>query len=311
MKQPLTFAHLTDIHLATRSDSWGTLGSLAEQLFATTVSELNAMDDLDFVLITGDVIDQGVPPEIERFHSLLAPLKRPWHFVPGNHDGYIDPASPDTLPPEEAVARIDPRLADPVPYPQRAYWHRTVGPGIHLIGLDSRIGDEWNGRVDAAQIAWLDETLGAHGDDLALVAVHHPLHPLMALDEQPWWSNFICDNGAEVEAVLDRHPNARLVLSGHHHVNQLRRRAGRLHVRTAALSGYPCAYRIVRVAPEGDGWCVRVETRSPADEGQLKRALDKLLDSVTARRYDFDDRMAWAGVAAGGPDDLTFDGVLD
>jgi Icc protein len=310
MTESLTFAHLTDIHLATRGDSWGSLGSLAGALFAAAVDELNALDDLAFVLITGDVIERGIPPEIERFHALIAPLKCPWHFVPGNHDGYVDPESPDTLPPHEAVARIDPRLADPVPYPRRAYWHRAVGRGIHLIGLDSRVGDDWYGRVGPAQIGWLDETLAAHAADLAIVAAHHPLHRLTALSEQPWWSNFICEDGAEVEAVLDRHPNARLVLSGHHHVNQLRRRGGRLHVHTAALSGYPCAYRVVRVAPEGSGWRVRVETRSPADAGQLKRALDQLLDSDITYRYEPENLTAWAEFAAGGPDDLTFDGVL-
>ena len=42
----LHFAHLTDIHLSAREESWGTLSSLAEHLLAETINHLNTLPDL-------------------------------------------------------------------------------------------------------------------------------------------------------------------------------------------------------------------------------------------------------------------------
>ncbi len=315
MTNPISFAHLTDIHLALNGDSWGTLGTLAERLLAETIARLNAQPDLDFVVITGDVVDEATPGEIERFNALIAGLEKPWHFVPGNHDGFRAPNHPDTLGPEEVIPRIDPRLADPPPYPQRVAWSRAVAEGVRLIGLDSRLPGTWNGRIDPEQVAWLRGELDAHRDALVILAVHHPLHNLIARNREPYWSNFICDNGAEVDSLLDAYPNVRMVLSGHHHANQIRRRGNRLHVNTAALTGYPCSYRLIWLAPgenspAGGRWHVQIETRSPADEGTRKLAYDLMLSSEVAYRYNSDDPSAWAEVVAGREEDQAFDGWL-
>ncbi len=310
MPVSVRFAHITDIHISDSHQSWGTIGTLAEALLARAVVEINAMPDLDFVVFGGDVLDRATSAEAGRFAVIMAALEKPWHFVPGNHDGFVDPNHPDALAPHEAVSLIDPRLSSPRPDAQRAYWSRTVGDGVQLIGLDLRLPDTWNGRIDAAQLGWLREELDAHRDGLVLLAVHHPLHPLTARDIEPWWSNFICDNGEEVEVVLDAHPNVRIVVTGHHHAQQIRRRGGRLHVATGPLGGYPCVYRTIRVMGEPGAWQAQVETHAPATEGELKQALDLLVELAVAARYNPDDPSAWAEVVEGGAAGRTFEGPL-
>lgn len=310
MPRSLTFAQLTDIHISQSAESWASLGPLAETLFARAIDELNAMPGLDFVLITGDVLDGATPAELARFRELIACLEKPWHFIPGNHDGYYDPLEPQALPPHEAVAGIDPRLADPPPVAQQARWSRTVAEGVQLIGLDSRMADDWNGVVGPEQLDWLRAELAAHRDELVVVAVHHPLHELTQLDALPLWSNFICDNGAEVEALLGAFPAVKMVLAGHHHVSQIRMREGILHVYTAALSSYPCVYRLVTLNEAEGGWQARIETRSPADAAQRALALEHMMASEMARRFDAGDRMAWPRFAAGEAEDRAFEGPL-
>lgn len=312
MADSLTFAHVTDIHLTEAGESWGTLDDLAEDLFARVVETFNRMDGLDFVLITGDVVDTASPAEVDRFRELIAPLEVPWHFIPGNHDGYYDPKVPSALPPHEAVSRLDPRLADPPPIPQQARWSRPVAADVQLIGLESRIADDWGGVIDAGQMAWLRAELEAHrGDDLVIVAVHHPLHMLTPLNKEEWWCNFVCSNGPEVEALLDEFPNARLVISGHHHASQIVQRPnGRLHVVTAALSGYPCVYRLIRLTREDGAWYIRVETHSPANEAERRRAYDRLITGKTAQKYNSTDPTAWARFVEGRPEDRFFEGRL-
>jgi Icc protein len=310
MTTTLHFAQLTDIHLTEAPHTWGTLGAESGDLLRQSIADLNRMADLDFVLITGDAVDAATSAEIAVFNDIMRGLEKPWHFVPGNHDGYNDPDSPNTLPAHEAVPRIDPRLAEPVPYVQKAYWSRPVKPGVQLIGLDSRMDDTFNGVVDAEQLAWLERELDAHRDKLVLIAVHHPLYNLNPINERGWWRYFICDNGAQVEAVLDRHPDARLVLSGHHHASQIRRRGGRLHVSTGALSGYPCVYRTIRLDRQNSGWHVQIKTHSPANDGLVKKAYDLLVEADVAHQFDPGNPARWADFCAGEPDDHSFDGLL-
>lgn len=312
MSRTLRFAQLTDVHLNAANSSWRLPGSLPERLFTRTVDELNAHDDLDFVLITGDVLNGGSADEVARFREIIGKLEKPWHFIPGNHDGFYDPNYPNPLPPQEAVSRIDPRMAQPEPIPQHARWSRTAADGVQLIGLESRIADDWNGVINAEQMDWLRGELAAHqGDDLIIVAVHHPLHNLTPLNEKEPWSNFICDNGPAVEALFDEVPAVKLVLSGHHHASQIVQRAnGRLHVTTAPLTRYPCVWRDIRLTESGDSWSAHVETRSPATAGECWLALEKLKAGKTAKRYASDAQSAWAEFVRGRPEDRAFEVAL-
>lgn len=305
------FAHLTDIHISENGDSWGTIDT-ASVLLNTCIEQLNRIDDLDWVLITGDVMDRATKTELQCVIDALADLKKPWHFVPGNHDGYIDPNHPDAFRPHEAIPLLDPRMAEPTPHAQKAYWSRAAAPGVQLIGLDSRIANHWDGVVEADQVAWLGQELDAHRDDLVIIAVHHPLHNLGPHNEHGVFTNFICSNGEEVERVLDAYPNVKLVVAGHHHANQLARRNGRLHINTAALTGYPCVYRTVRVTKQPGGWHTGIETHTVADDNTLKRAFKAAsAGSETAAQFNSDDLTAWPIFCKGRPEDLEFDGLID
>jgi 3',5'-cyclic AMP phosphodiesterase CpdA len=306
----VTFAHLTDIHISEQDHSWGTLGTQAQRLLSEVILRLNTMDDLDFVLITGDALDVATPFELERFTALIKDLHQPWHFIPGNHDGYIDPRHPEAFAPHEAVPQIDPRMATPRPDVQRAYWSRPIKNGVRLIGLDSRMADTWNGEISSEQLAWLRSELETHRDDLVIVAIHHPISNLIARNSQLFWSNFICDNGPEVEALLDAYPNVRMVAAGHHHANRIIRRGGRLHVNTASLTGYPCSYRLIRLTQDGEGWQVSITTHSPASEEVLKLAYDLALESSIAGLYDPDDPAAWVRMTVGREADISCNCVL-
>lgn len=310
----LHFAHVTDIHLTEREHSWGTIADLAPRLMRECIAHLNSLPDLDFVLITGDVLDIASPGEARTFLEIVAQLNKPWHFVPGNHDGFIDPLNPTALKPHQAVALLDPRLADPPPVPQRAFWSRTVAPGVQLIALDTRLADDWSGVVAQPQIEWLDAQLQAHRDDQVIIATHHPLRRLGPHNTRGRLHKFICSNGADVEAVLDRYPNVGLVVSGHHHANHLRLvergEVKRLHVVTAALSGYPCSYRTIQLAESGGSWRLDIQTHSTADADMLQSTHQ--LASTAAMAHDFDpnDPTAWPAFCAGRSEDLSYSGLL-
>lgn len=310
MNDKLSFAHVTDIHFSERDHTWGTVGGLAPRLMHECVAHLNTLSDLDFVLITGDVMDIASPAEAKAFLGIIAGLNKPWHFVPGNHDGFIDPNYPDALKPQDAVALLDPRLADPPPVPQHAFWSRTAVPGVQLIALDTRIADDWSGVIEPLQIDWLEKQLEAHRDDLVVVITHHPLHRLGPHNTRGRLHKFICSNGADVEAVLDRYPNVRLVVSGHHHANHLSLAGHRMRVVTAALTGYSCSYRTISLAPSGNSWQVDIRTHSTADAGMLQSTYQIALAAALGHDFDPNDPAAWPAFCAGRPEDISYSGLL-
>jgi Icc protein len=314
MNCKLCFAHLTDTHLSEREHSWGTMTGLAPHLMRECIAHLNALSTLDFALITGDVLDVASPGEARTFLEIIAQLNKPWHFVPGNHDGFIDPNYPSALKPHQAVALLDPRLANPPPVPQRAYWSRSIAPGVQLIALDTRLADDWSGVVAQPQLEWLAQQLEAHRDERVIVATHHPLHRLGPHNTRGRLHKFICSNGSDVEAILDRYPNVGLVISGHHHANYLRlvehERVKRLHIVTASLSGYPCSYRTIHLEESQNGWQVDIQTHSTADADMLQSTYQLATTSTIAHEFNPDDATAWPAFCAGRPEDLSYSGLL-
>ncbi len=208
---------------------------------------------------------------------------------------------------------IDPRLGrERVPQAQRSYWSRSARPGVQLIGLDSRLAEDWSGTIDAQQFGWLEGQLESHTADLIILAVHHPLHALGPHNLRGRFPKFICDNGAQVEALLDRHPNVKVVLSGHHHANHLSLANGgrRLHVCTTALSGYRCLYRTIRLTQVSGGWRAQVASHNIGDAATHQVAYQAAQQNGLAREFDPADPAAWPDFCAGRPEDLTFDAVL-
>ena len=71
------FAQITDIHFAPGNPN------PTEDLLRT-VAQINATDSIDFVLVTGDLTDNGDRLCMERVKSCLDLLKAPYHVVLNN-----------------------------------------------------------------------------------------------------------------------------------------------------------------------------------------------------------------------------------
>lgn len=75
---PFSFAFITDTHLSP--------GSHAFEDLRACISDLNALDNLDFVIFGGDITDFGSDQEIYAAKALLDSLSLPYYVVAGNHD---------------------------------------------------------------------------------------------------------------------------------------------------------------------------------------------------------------------------------
>jgi 3',5'-cyclic AMP phosphodiesterase CpdA len=163
----------------------------------------------DHVVMTGDIVNIGLPAEIALAKDWLVSLGGPSEvsFTPGNHDAYVEDATKlvhEVFEPwttsEEAAAGF--------PYLRRR-------EGVALIGLDSGVPTApfvASGKLGDAQLAALGALLDrTRAEGLArIVFLHHPPHVggariLRGLDD-----------AAAFEAVIAAH-GAELVLHGHNH----------------------------------------------------------------------------------------------
>ncbi|MBN1218911.1 MAG: hypothetical protein JXM69_08285 [Anaerolineae bacterium] len=120
--------------------------------------------------------------------------------------------------------------------------------------------------------------MATQADKLIILAIHHPLHPLAPIDHHPAWTNFVCDNGPAVLALLDRYPQAKVILTGHHHLTRADTLGQRVHLACPATVVYPCAYQTLRLSQQADGlWRFEWQTQPVADEVTLADARERML----------------------------------
>lgn len=286
----LYFAQISDIHISEAGDHDDLLSGRAATFLANICANLNQIDTLDFVLFTGDLFDAASYAELQQFQTAIQSLQKPYYVIPGNHDRR-SPDSDTGLTRREFAQRFNPQIeARPSePEAQSGYWSLEIRPDVQLIGLDSIKKDDWSGVIDVPQMRWLQAELTTHADKVVILAVHHPLHKLSPIDDLPRWHKFVCDNGGEVLALLDRHPQVQVVLTGHHHLTKVDDLGGRLHLACPAVAIYPCAYRTLRLCRKPDDqWQLEWQTHPATDEATIAEAQQRMTTAWQGAEFEAD-----------------------
>ncbi|SDQ77045.1 phosphodiesterase [Pseudovibrio sp. Tun.PSC04-5.I4] len=156
----MIFAQLTDIHIKAG-------GKFAYNCVDTLSHLRNAIDHLngfhpklDFVVISGDLVDLGDAGEYDLFKQEIARLDMPFYVIPGNHDHR------DVM--REAFADHD-YLSNEGPLQ-----FSIEKEGLRIIGLDTTSAGHPHGHFEAEKQVWLRRELEAHKDQPTLVFMHHP-----------------------------------------------------------------------------------------------------------------------------------------
>ncbi len=279
------FAQLSDIHIGLVGNHHEVLAGQATNFLANVVADLSHLTDLDFVLISGDISDSAHPDELAQFEKIIQTLPCPCYIVPGNHDRH-----PNGLTRYQFAQRFNPQI-DQRPIDgqaQASYWSIAVHPDVQLIGLDSMRDENWGGIIDLTQMAWLKDELATHADKLIMLMVHHPFHSLAPVDYYTPYQFFVCDNSSEVLALLDQHPQVKVVLTGHHHQVKADWFGSRLHLACPGLSIYPCAYRSIRLQQVDGAWQFEWHTYFATDEATVATARQISVNAWQAAGFNHD-----------------------
>jgi 3',5'-cyclic-AMP phosphodiesterase len=152
--------------------------------------------------------------------------------MPGNHD---DPAA------------LTARFGD-TPYLGNGVSPSYVVeyPQATLVIANSWVEGSPAGCLGPAQLAWIDQTLGARRDVPALVCLHHPPVPVGI----PFLDGMILDDAAGLAEVVQNHPHVVRVLAGHVHRDTSALFAGTL-MTTAPSTYRQAALRLHDAEPPG------------------------------------------------------------
>lgn len=225
MTATFTLAHFSDIHLspliglqpkywnAKRMMGAFNWGRKRRHVHRRTIADGLIADALalnvDHLVITGDLINLGLPLEYEAALEWLTSIAPPERMtvVPGNHDVY-SPLSSDA-----GIGRWAAYMggeADTLAFP----FVRRVGP-LALIGLNSAVATPVffaSGRLGGEQISVARDLLErlSGEDTIRVVLIHHPPIPNMAAPRRA------LSDAAHFQRALER-SGAELVLYGHNH----------------------------------------------------------------------------------------------
>lgn len=211
--------------------------------------------DLDFLLLPGDLTQDGEPENHAWLADRLAQLPYPVYVVPGNHD---------ILAREQLSQNIG--LADfPIYYQkfgydhlQQPYYTCNLVPGLRLIGLNSiAFDDEGNqismGRLDEAQLIWLRGILANLAGETAIVMVHHNVvEHLPGQSQHGLGRRYMLENAAELLNLLQA-AGVKLVFTGHLHVQDIAQHQDIYEITTGSIVSYPHPYRVLRFEQDGEG----------------------------------------------------------
>ncbi|UXN71842.1 metallophosphoesterase [Devosia neptuniae] len=207
MSEPVTFIHLTDLHV-------GNPAVPDDHLYSDTTTTLRAiLADIKtlvpqpkFIVASGDLTNRGDAGSYENLKSLIAEsgLDMPILYALGNHDR------------RDGFYPVMLGRTDNVDAP---YDHAEVIAGVHVITLDSSVPNKVGGAFEPGQLDWLRAEIENHAELPKLLVMHHA----PALDTHDpgmeWESLSYVDTEALRQLVAGK--NVIGILSGHIHYDRV------------------------------------------------------------------------------------------
>jgi len=183
-REKMVFVLLTDLHI--------TKDGNAEEDLQRAVNQINASEDVEFVLVTGDITEEGDRASLQKAKDILDGLKVKYYAIPGNHE---------TKWSDSGVTAFGDIFGD-----ER---FRLDYKGFLFLGFNTgplmRMAD---GHVAPQDIQWLKNELKKAGKKKPVFLVTH--YPLQTGDVDNWYEL--------TDAV--RLYNIRAFLGGHYHANR-------------------------------------------------------------------------------------------
>ncbi|MBC7286574.1 MAG: extracellular solute-binding protein, partial [Armatimonadetes bacterium] len=222
----IRFVQITDPHYDTvsRKDAGKRKLTASRQLLANAVRFINEKLKPDFVVVTGDTVNNGREQgQLQQAATLLKSLQPKLYVVLGNHDGAR----------EEFQSLFGPSLCS-----------FDAGP-LRFVVLSTYQGD-----LGPSELQFLRDDLRSHAGTPTVIFTHHSLLTLQEIKDAGGAGEPIHEQEA-LRDLLDDFPQVLAIVSGHHHINVIRPEEGILQVVSSALVEPPHEVHLFEMGPDG------------------------------------------------------------
>ncbi|AFZ34979.1 metallophosphoesterase [Stanieria cyanosphaera PCC 7437] len=251
MNLDFRFGIISDLHIAVPE----TINNHAHRFHLVEVSipaleqalEHLATLEIDFLLLPGDLTQDGEPENHQWLSSRLKQLPFPVYVIPGNHD------VPTLLATNNSIGFNDfPSYYQACGYQNcsELYYTKEILPGVQLIALNSNQFDaegQQIGYLDQKQLSWLQNTLQQVSERLILVMIHHNvIEHLPGQSQHSLGKRYMLSNAPDLLKILSKY-SVKLLFTGHLHIQDVASFKDSYEICTGSLVSYPHPYRVVQI----------------------------------------------------------------
>ena len=223
------FVQVADTHVDVRSP-------YSLNVLKAAISDINKLNNVSFVVFTGDNIDSSNVENLEAFLKIINKLKFPYYIVIGNHDVFKS----NGLSKKEYISLIKKHNWFYRPSKPNYVFKKGEFVFIVLDGAKETIPGT-GGYYRPATLNWFDKQLTKYKKRKVVVIQHFPiLQPIDSKTHRVYQPE-------NYYAVLNRHDNVIAIISGHYHVNKEKMENGVYHINSPCLSYPPNPYKIINI----------------------------------------------------------------
>lgn len=197
MTDTLKFVVMSDLHLVREGETSMSLDTAA-RLEAAVACLNERYADADFVVIAGDLADEGEAAAYERLKAITAGITLPTYITLGNHDDRPTFLNVFGAHHADETGKIN---------------HVIDAKGYRVIVLDSSEPGRVDGVLTAHQMDWLTTRLAEAADRPVIVVLHHNANALHISAD-----TIKIHDDAPFIAALKTHGDIRQVIAGHVHL---------------------------------------------------------------------------------------------
>lgn len=208
-ERKLRFVHITDSHLDLSDTD-------TVEALELAVSHINQhYKNLDFVLFGGDNFNNNVIGEKDAliFRDVCEKLHCPYYAVRGNKES--SPTMDETINLQEFQKLF---VADKGLKTSGKDWLLEI-KGYNILGLDSCIEGQNNGRYSEETLKFAEQTL--KNKKPTVILNHHPYSNYWKSKDKKDIYKYVLNNTKETQKRLFKYSNLVLTLSGHKHIDSV------------------------------------------------------------------------------------------
>lgn len=226
----IRFVQVTDTHYSTDN-------KYSEEVLKATVKDINNLNNVSFIVFTGDNINKQNPEYLMSFIRTINKLKKPYYIIIGNHDVFRNNGL-------SKKQYMDIVKNNNLFYPTKKtnYVFKKKGYVFIIVDGAKEIIPNTNGYYRKDTLEWLDKKLTKYHNSPVIILQHFPLIPPKDIKSHRTY---------QAEAYLEmlkKHHNVIAVIAGHHHINGETMQDGIYHITSPTLLNNPHQYKIIDIS---------------------------------------------------------------